>query len=88
MQNKNGNFGKPKQRFSKKKFGKFIKENYRFRKTAELAEILGVETRRVSDYVHREKLYDKLNCWTSKDPSHRSKVCRENGRKGGRPRKK
>ena len=84
---KNKNYEKPKQRFSKAKFGEFIKKYFSNNKTSEVAEILGVETRKVSDYVHREKLYEKSSCWTSKDPAHRSKVCRENGKKGGRPRK-
>lgn len=87
MQKNKNNHEKPKQRFSKKKFEESVRELFPTRKTAEVAEILGVETRQVSDFVHRVKSDEKSKEWTKKTATHRSEVAHENGKKGGRPRK-
>ncbi len=42
-----------KKRFSKAKYGDFIRRFYRLMPTAELAELLGVEPRQVSDFAYR-----------------------------------
>ena len=73
-----------KKRFSKAKYGDFIRRFYRLMTTAELAKKLGVEPRKISDFIYRN------NCeeWAGKDSDERTRVASENGRKGGRPKKK
>ena len=88
MQNKNRNDEKPKQRFSKEKFGDFIKKNYSTTKTAELANILQLTTDQVKEYARREKSEERSGQWAKKTPAHLSKIRSECGKMGGRPRKK
>ncbi|MBO4215168.1 MAG: hypothetical protein J5888_02395 [Bacteroidaceae bacterium] len=74
----------PQRRFSKAKHGEEIMRLYRTMPTAELAERLGLEPRQISDFIYRN------NCegWAGKDSGERTRVASENGRKGGRPRRK
>ena len=87
MEKKKRDDKKPKQRFSKDKYGEFIRKNYATRKTAELAEILGLEEKPVKDYAYREKSEEREGLWARKDPAYLSEIRRECGKKGGRPRK-
>ena len=48
--------------------------------TAELARMLGLEPRQVSDFAHRKNFERCLK----KDKAERKQVARENGKKGGR----
>ena len=84
MENKMKDKEQRKKRFSKAKYGDFIRRFYRLMPTAELARRLGVESRKISDFIYRN------NCeeWAGKDSDERTRVASENGRKGGRPRKK
>ena len=87
MENKKRDDKKPKQRFSKDKYGEFIRKNYATRKTAELAEILGLEEKPVKDYAYREKSEEREGLGARKDPAYLSEIRSESGKKGGRPRK-
>lgn len=73
-----------KKRFSKAKYGDFIRRFYRLMPTAELAELLGVEPRQVSDFAYRNNCDGCLG----KDKAVRKQIATENGRKGGRPKRK
>ena len=88
MEKKKRDDKKPKQRFSKDKYGEFIRKNYATRKTAELAEILGLEEKPVKDYAYREKSEEREGLGARKDPAYLSEIRGECGKKGGRPRKK
>jgi hypothetical protein len=74
----------PKQRFSKELYGDIIRRLFRLMPTAKLARLLGLEPRKVSDYIYRNNEKE----WAGKDAAERSQVASENGKKGGRPRKK
>ena len=74
----------PQRRFSKALFGEFIMRHFRFMPTAELARLLGLKPRQISDFIYRNNYDDRA----SKDAAERSQVASENGRKGGRPKKK
>ena len=84
MAKNNSNHEKAKMRFSKTKYGEFIRRLYRLMKTADLARLLGLEPRKISDFVYRNN-FEK---WAGKDSDERKTVASENGKKGGRPRKK
>ena len=73
-----------KKRFSKAKYAETIKKLYHLMPTAELARMLGLEPRKVSDYAYRNN-YERC---LGKDKAERKLVARENGKKGGRPRRK
>ena len=83
MKNKKRDDKKPKQRFSKDKYGEFIRKNYATRKTAVLAEARGMTVKQVENFIYRNKTKGK----TCKDPDYLSKIRSESGKKGGRPRK-
>ena len=74
----------PRRRFSKAKYAETIKKLYHLMPTAELARMLGLEPRKVSDYAYRNN-YERC---LGKDKAERKQVARENGKKGGRPRRK
>ena len=73
-----------KKRFSKAKYGEVIRRLYRLMTTAELAKRLGLEPRKISDFIYRNNFED----WAGKDSDERTKVASGNGKKGGRPRRK
>ena len=73
-----------KRRFSEKVYGEMIRRWFALMPTADLARMLGLEPRKISDFAHR-KNYERC---LKKDEAERKQVARENGKKGGRPRKK
>ena len=72
------------RRFNKKTDGEMIRKYFAKVPTAELARMMGLEPRKVSDFAHRNNFEGCLK----KNKVERKQVARENGRKGGRPRKK
>ena len=79
--NKNEENGR---RFNEKVDGEMIRKYFAKMPTKELARMMGLEPRQVSDFAHRKNFEGCLK----KDEAERKKVARENGKKGGRPRKK
>ena len=75
---------KPTRRFCEAKDGPFIQENYPKYPTAIIAKWQGLIKKQVDDYVYSHNEED----WAKKDPDVKSQINRENGKKGGRPRKK
>ena len=88
MQKNKRHYEKPKQRFSKKKYEKIIRELYATTPTAELAKMLGLTVKKIKDYIHRERFKEGNERCLRKDPTYLSQVNSKNGKKGGRPRKK
>ena len=74
----------PRRRFNKKVDGPTVMEWYAKMPTAELAERMGLTVKQIENFLNREK----LEPGKVKDPKVRSAINSENGRKGGRPRKK
>ena len=72
------------RRFNEKVDGEMIRRWFALMPTAELARMQGLEPRKISDFAHR-KNYELC---LKKDKAERKQVARENGKKGGRPRKK
>ena len=72
------------RRFNEKVDGEMIRKYFANMPTKELARMMGLEPRKVSDFAHRNNFEGCLK----KDKAERKHVARENGRKGGRPRKK
>ena len=72
------------RRFNKKTDGEMIRKYFAKMPTAELARMMGLEPRKVSDFAHRNNFEGCLK----KNKAERKQVACENGRKGGRPRKK
>lgn len=72
------------RRLQKAVDGPLIEKWYATMPTAELAHRLGLTVKQVSDYAYRNNFNESLG----KDAAERSKVASENGKKGGRPRKK
>lgn len=72
------------RRFREAVDGPEIREKYSKMPTKELARQKGLTVKQITNYVY------KLNMkwWARKDDAVRSAVNRENGKKGGRPRKK
>ena len=84
MNNRDSESGQPKRRFSKAKYGATVMRLFRLMPTAQVARMLGLEPRKVSDYAYRNN-YERC---LGKDKAERKQVARENGKKGGRPRRK
>lgn len=84
MKNKQYDKEQPRRRFCEKTDGEMIRKYFAEMPTAELARMMGLEPRKVSDFAHRNNFEGCLK----KDKAERKQVARENGRKGGRPRKK
>ena len=79
------NGGQPSgRRLRKDVDGPKIRKWYAWVPTAELARRLGLKPRQVSDFAYRNNFEGCLG----KDKAERRQVASENGRKGGRPRKK
>ena len=72
------------RRFREKTDGEMVRRWFALMPTADLARMLGLEPRQVSDFAHRNNFEPYLK----KDNAERKQVARENGKKGGRPRKK
>ena len=72
------------RRFNEKVDGEMIRKYFAKMPTAELARMMGLTARQVSDFAHRNNFEGCLR----KDKAERKQVARENGKKGGRPRKK
>ena len=83
---KNGQSEEPRKgrRFREKEDGEMIRKYFAKMPTKELARMLGLEPRKVSDFAHRNNFEGCLK----KNKAERKQVARENGKKGGRPRKK
>lgn len=84
MKNKQYDKEQPRRRFNKKVDGPTVMEWYAKMPTAELAERMGLTVKQIENFLNREK----LEPGKVKDPKVRSAINSENGRKGGRPRKK
>ena len=84
MKNKQYDKEQPRRRFNKKVDGPTVMEWYAVMPTAELAERMGLTVKQIKNYVYREN----LKPGGLKDPAVKSAINRENGKKGGRPRKK
>lgn len=71
------------RRFREAVDGQEIRKWYAKMPTTELARRMGLKVKQITNYVY------KLNMkwWARKDDAVRSAVNRENGKKGGRPRK-
>ena len=79
------NGGQPSgRRLRKDVDGPEIRKWYARVPTAELARRLGLKPRQVSDFAYRNNFEGCLG----KDKAERKKVATENGKKGGRPRRK
>ena len=76
--------GKLGQRFRKADYGARIMKMYAWMKTAEVARQLGLTEKQVKNFVYRENVEDDV----SKNAAVKSRINSENGKKGGRPRKK
>ena len=74
----------PRRRFNEKTDGEMVRKYFAKMPTAELAQMMGLEPRKISDFAHRNNYEPYLK----KDNAERKQVARENGKKGGRPRKK
>ena len=88
MAKNKSNYEKPKKRFNKALYGPIIKQYYSTMKTADLAKMLGLTVKQIKDYIQREKFKEGTEHCLRKDPAYLSRVNSENGKKGGRPRKK
>ena len=75
---------KATRRFREAEDGAFIRENYPKLPSAIIAKRRGLIKKQVDDYAYSHNTED----WAHKDPLVRSETNRENGKKGGRPRKK
>ena len=85
MMKNNKNGGQPSgRRLRKDVDGPKIREWYAWMPTAEVARRLGLKPRQVSDFAYRNNFEGCLG----KDKAERKKVATENGKKGGRPRRK
>lgn len=84
MKNRESHLEQTKRRFNKKMDGPLIMKWYAKMPTAELARKLGLTVKQIENFLNREK----LEPGKIKDPKVRSAINSENGRKGGRPRKK
>ena len=73
-----------KRRFNKKVDGPVVMKWYAKMPTPALARMMGLKVKQIENFLHREK----LEPGKAKDPKVRSAINRENGKKGGRPRKK
>ena len=73
-----------KKRFSKAKYGAEIMRLYRLMPTADLARKMGLTVKQITNFVHRESPEQ----WARKCKDVLSKINSENGRRGGRPKKK
>ena len=75
MENKMKDKEQRKKRFSKAKYGDFIRRFYRLMPTAELARRLGVESRKISDFIYRNNCEEWAGIFISKKTYiHRSKT--------------
>ena len=86
MNMKNGEIEEPRKgrRFREKEDGEMIRKYFAKMPTKELARMMGLEPRKVLDFAHRNNFEGCLK----KNKAERKQVARENGKKGGRPRKK
>ena len=84
MKNKQYDKEQPRRRFNKKVDGPTVMEWYAKMPTAELARRMGLTVKQIENFLNREK----LEPGKVKDPKVRSAINSENGKKGGRPRKK
>ena len=77
--------GQPEgRRLRKAVDGPIIEKWYALMPTAELAQRLGLTEKQIENYVYRENHEQ----WASKNAAVKSRINSENGKKGGRPRKK
>ena len=83
---KNGQSEEPRngRRFNEKTDGEMIRKYFAKMPTKELARMMGLKPRKVSDFAYRNNIEGCLG----KNEAERKQVARENGKKGGRPRKK
>ena len=72
------------RRFREKTDGEMVRRWFALMPTKDLAQMMGLKTRQVSDYAYRKNYEPCLG----KNDAERKQVARENGKKGGRPRKK
>ena len=72
------------RRFREKTDGEMVRRWFALMPTKDLAQMMGLKTRQVSDFAHRNNFEGCLK----KNEAERKQVARENGKKGGRPRKK
>ena len=79
--NKNEENGR---RFNKKVDGPTVMKWYAKMPTPALARMMSLTVKQIENFLHREK----LEPGKAKDPKVRSAINSENGKKGGRPRKK
>jgi hypothetical protein len=85
MKKKKQNGGQPVgRRLRKAVDGPEIEKRYATTPTAELARETGLTVKQIDNYVYREN----PKRWGQKDAATLSQINSENGRKGGRPRKK
>ncbi len=72
------------RRFRKAVDGPGVMEQYATTPTAELARQKGLTVKQIENFVYREN----PELWAQKDAATKLRINSENGRKGGRPRKK
>ena len=72
------------RRFNKKVDGPTVMKWYAKMPTPALAQKMALKAKQIENFLHREK----VDPGKAKDPEVRSAINRENGKKGGRPRKK
>ena len=76
--------GQPRRRFHEATDGPVIRRWYSRMRTADLARKMGLTVRQITNYVYRWN----WKPWARKLASVLSKENRENGKRGGRPKKK
>ena len=74
---------RPWRRFCEAKDGPVIRRLYASMRTADLARIMGLTVKQISDYVYRHN----TEPWARKKSAFLSKVNSENGKRGGRRQK-
>ena len=76
--------GQPQRRFHEVTDGPVIRKWYARMRTADLARKMGLTVRQITNFVNRESPEQ----WARKCKEVLSKINSENGRRGGRPKKK
>lgn len=84
MRNRNEKECSSPRRFCEATDGPVIRKWYATTRTSALAKKLGLTVKQIMNYVHRHSGEE----WAEKHASYRSKINRENGKRGGRPKKK
>ena len=80
---KDGQDGRSR-RFREAVDGPVVRRRYAYERTEDLARDMGLTVRQIENYVYRHN----TERWARKSPSLLAKTNSENGRNGGRPRKK